>query len=120
MNAKYGLCRSMPKNWKVNYKDVSKLLSSLKGILVAPGFGERGIEGKLLAIRYARESQFRFSAFAWACKRPVSNLPGMCCTQGAASTEVNRNTPHPVIDLMAGPEKNYPERGHHAIGRIPV
>jgi CTP synthase len=38
---------------------------------VAPGFGERGIEGKIEAVRYARENNLPFFEFAWACKWPL-------------------------------------------------
>lgn len=49
----------------------------LDGVLVAPGFGERGIEGKIAAVRYVRETTFRSSVFVWECKWPVSNLHEM-------------------------------------------
>ncbi len=84
-----------------SYKDVSKLLSSLNGILVAPGFGERGIEGKLMAIRFARENKVPFFGICLgmqtACVEFARNVLGL---EGASSTEVNSDTPHPVIDMM--------------------
>jgi CTP synthase len=83
------------------YKNVSKALEGLQGILVAPGFGERGIEGKLMAIRYAREHKVPFFGICLgmqcACVEFARNVLGLT---GAASTEVNPKTEHPVIDLM--------------------
>ena len=51
-------------------KGAERLLSGYDGILVPGGFGERGIEGKVEAIRYAREAAFRSSASAWECSAP--------------------------------------------------
>ncbi|MFN0037741.1 MAG: CTP synthase [Saprospiraceae bacterium] len=84
-----------------SYKDVSKALAGLNGILVAPGFGERGIEGKLTAIRYAREHNVPFFGICLgmqcACVEFARNVMHL---NGAASTEVDTDTPHPVIDMM--------------------
>lgn len=94
-----------------NYKDVSKALSQLNGILVAPGFGERGIEGKLTAIRYARESNVPFFGICLgmqtACIEFARNVLGL---KQAASTEVNPNTSEPVIDMMAS-QKTITQKG---------
>jgi CTP synthase len=84
-----------------SYKDVSKKLANLNGILVAPGFGERGIEGKLTAIRYARENNVPFFGICLgmqtACVEFARNVLHL---NGAASTEVDPKTAHPVIDMM--------------------
>ncbi len=94
-----------------NYKDVSKALSQLNGILVAPGFGERGIEGKLTAIRYARESNIPFFGICLgmqtACIEFARNVLHL---KDAASTEVNPHTTQPVIDMMAD-QKNITQKG---------
>ncbi len=85
-----------------SYKDVSKALEGLHGILVAPGFGERGIEGKLTAIRYAREKNVPFFGICLgmqtACVEFARNVMHL---KDAASTEVDPNTTNPVIDMMA-------------------
>ncbi|MFN0013642.1 MAG: CTP synthase [Saprospiraceae bacterium] len=103
-----------------NYKDVSKLLAPLNGILVAPGFGERGIEGKLLAIRYAREHNVPFFGICLgmqtACVEFARNVLGLA---GAASTEVDRKTPHPVIDLMNDQKKITKKGGTMRLGAFP-
>jgi len=94
-----------------SYKDVAKLLAGLNGILVAPGFGERGIDGKLSAIRYARENDIPFFGICLgmqvACVEFARNVLQL---NGAASTEVNPDTPHPVIDMMAE-QKNITQKG---------
>jgi CTP synthase len=84
-----------------SYKDVSKILSGMDGILVAPGFGERGIEGKLMAIRFARENNVPFFGICLGMQcAAVEFARNVLHLEGAASTEVNAKTPHPVIDLM--------------------
>jgi CTP synthase len=94
-----------------SYKDVSKALSQLNGILVAPGFGERGIDGKLTAIRYARENNIPFFGICLgmqtACVEFARNVLNL---NGAASTEVDPNTPHPVIAMMEE-QKNITQKG---------
>lgn len=86
---------------EVGYKSVTKMLDGLNGILVAPGFGARGIEGKLSAIRFAREHKVPFFGICLgmqcACVEFARNVLQL---EGAASTEVNENTPYPIIDLM--------------------
>ncbi len=103
-----------------NYKDVGKLLEPLQGILVAPGFGERGIEGKLLAIRYARENNLPFFGICLgmqtACVEFARNVLGL---EGAASTEVDAKTPHPVIDLMPDQKKITKKGGTMRLGAYP-
>jgi CTP synthase len=84
-----------------SYKDVSKVLSGLDGILVAPGFGERGIEGKLMAIRFARENNVPFFGICLGMQcAAVEFARNVLHLEGAASTEVNPQTAHPIIDLM--------------------
>jgi CTP synthase len=103
-----------------NYKDVSKLLSNLNGILVAPGFGERGIEGKLTAIRYARENNVPFFGICLgmqtACVEFARNVLEL---KGAASTEVDPKTLHPVIDMMAEQKQISQKGGTMRLGAYP-
>lgn len=84
-----------------SYKNVSKMLAGLEGILVAPGFGERGLEGKLMAIRYAREHNIPFFGIClgmqMACVEFARNVLKL---DKASSTEMHPNTPHPIIDMM--------------------
>lgn len=82
-------------------EDVSARLQGFDGILVAPGFGERGIEGKIQAIRFVRENKIPFFGICLGMQcavvefaRHVANL------EEASSTEVKPDTEHPIIDLM--------------------
>ena len=81
--------------------DVDKKMMGLDGILVAPGFGERGIEGKILAVRYARENDVPFLGICLGMQMAViefaRNVLGF---DGANSTEMDEHTPYPVINLM--------------------
>ncbi|HYK52137.1 MAG TPA: CTP synthase, partial [Candidatus Eremiobacteraceae bacterium] len=76
-------------------------LDGAAGILVAPGFGARGIKGKLLAIRHARENGVPFLGICYgmqlACVEFARNVCGL---EGAHTREVEPETPYPVIDLM--------------------
>lgn len=85
----------------LNEGNVEEKLSKMKGILVAPGFGERGLEGKVVAIRYARENNVPFFGICLGMQMCVvefaRNVLGYA---DAASTEVNPKTTHPVISLM--------------------
>ncbi len=94
-----------------SYKDVAKVLSGLNGVLVAPGFGERGIEGKLLAIRYVREHNVPFFGICLGMQCAVVEFArNVLNLKDAASTEVNPNTSNPVIDLM-NEQKNITQMG---------
>jgi len=86
---------------KLNDKNVSKKLADMSGILVPGGFGERGIEGKLAAIRYARENKIPFFGICLGLQCAVieyaRNVLGKA---DANSTEFDPNTSNPVIHLM--------------------
>ncbi len=82
-------------------ENVPEQLTGLDGILVAPGFGERGIEGKISAVQYARENKIPFLGICLGMQMAVieyaRNILGLA---GANSTEMDERTPHPVISLM--------------------
>lgn len=79
----------------------SKKLKDLKGILVAPGFGERGIEGKINAIKYARTHNVPFFGICLGMQCAVIEFArNVLKLEGAHSSEMNQSTAHPVIDLM--------------------
>jgi CTP synthase len=86
---------------KLNAKNVAKQLAGLTGILVAPGFGHRGIEGKIEAIKYARENKVPFLGICLGMQCAViefaRNVLGMA---NANSTEMDADTPYPVIAMM--------------------
>lgn len=85
----------------INPDNLAQKLGHLKGILVAPGFGHRGIEGKILSVKYARENKIPFFGICLGMQCAViefaRNVLGLA---DANSTEMVRTTPHPVIDLM--------------------
>uniref|UniRef100_UPI00374DEB38 CTP synthase n=1 Tax=Flavobacterium sp. TaxID=239 RepID=UPI00374DEB38 len=82
-------------------KTAENQLKGLDGILVAPGFGGRGIEGKIETVRYARENKIPFFGICLGMQMAVieysRNVLGYA---DANSTEMNENTSHPVINLM--------------------
>ena len=85
----------------LNEDNAHEVLSRMDGILVAPGFGERGLEGKVVAIKYARENNVPFFGICLGMQMCVvefaRNVLGF---KDAASTEVDAKTTHPVISLM--------------------
>jgi CTP synthase len=81
--------------------NVAEKLSKLDGLLVAPGFGNRGVEGKIMAVKYARENSLPFFGICLGMQMAVieyaRNVLGWA---DAHSTEMIKETTHPVIDLM--------------------
>lgn len=76
-------------------------ISGLDGVLVAPGFGERGIEGKINAIRYVRENNIPFFGICLGMQMAVIEFArNVLNLKAANSVEMDENTPHPVISLM--------------------
>lgn len=82
--------------------DLAAYLGDVEGILVPGGFGDRGIEGKIKAIRYARENKIPFLGLCLGMQSAVIEYArNVCGLKEAHSTEFNADTPYPVIDLMA-------------------
>lgn len=92
-------------NWihseEIKPENVEEKLSHLNGIIIAPGFGHRGMKGKIEAARYARENNIAFLGICLGMQVAViefaRNVLGF---EGADSTEMNPKTSYPVIDLM--------------------
>ena len=85
----------------LNQDNVEEKLGPMDAILVAPGFGERGLEGKVLAVRYAREHGVPFFGICLGMQMAVVEFArDVLGLKDAVSTEVNPATPVPVIDLM--------------------
>lgn len=86
---------------KINDRNAASLLEGLDGILIAPGFGQRGIEGKFAALKYARENDVPTLGICLGMQCMViefaHNVLGL---EGANSTEIEGTAPDPVIDLM--------------------
>jgi CTP synthase len=105
---------------EITKENVEKLLKNASAILVAPGFGERGIEGKILATKYARTHNIPFLGICLGMQvaviefaRNVLHLPE------ANSREFDRKTPHPVIDLMESQKKILGKGGTMRRGAYP-
>jgi CTP synthase len=82
--------------------DDGHLLADVDGVVVPGGFGVRGIEGKVAAIRYAREKEIPFLGLCLGLQCAVIEFArNVCGLEGANSSEFEPTTPHPVIDLMA-------------------
>jgi len=82
-------------------RGILSLWERADGILVPGGFGVRGIEGKIAAIRYAREKKIPFLGICLGMQTAVIEFArNVCGLKGANSTEFDRHTPHPVISLL--------------------
>jgi CTP synthase len=85
----------------ITSENVLELLSELNGVLVAPGFGERGIEGKIEAIRYVRTNNIPFFGICLGMQMAVIEFARTVLgLADANSSEMNEATKNPVIDLM--------------------
>ena len=85
----------------LNDDNAAEILGKADGILVAPGFGERGLEGKISAIKYAREHGVPFFGICLGMQMCVVEFARhVLGWNDACSTEVTTKTEHPVIDLM--------------------
>src|SRR6476660_1529114 len=95
----------------IEHEGPERLLSGFDGVLVPGGFGERGIEGKVEAIRFARERGIPFFGICLgmqcAAIEFARNVVGLA---GAHSTEFNKDTPHPVICLL-DEQRNITDKG---------
>jgi CTP synthase len=91
---------------EIHLDNFESKLEELDGILVAPGFGERGFEGKIETVRYARENNIPFFGICLGMQVAVvefaRNVLGL---ENANSTEMDPNTPHPIIALMEQQKK---------------
>ena len=95
----------------IDANQINKEISNLDGILVAPGFGERGIEGKIEAIKCARENNIPFLGICLGMQMAVIEFSrNILKLKKANSTEMNKSTPDPVISLMEN-QKNITDKG---------
>ena len=95
----------------LNEVNAAEKLKGLKGLVVAPGFGDRGIEGKIAAVRYVRENNIPFLGICLGMQMAVIEYArNVLKLKNANSTEMSRSTPHPVIDIMED-QKMVTEKG---------
>jgi len=105
-----------------NFEKDSKELETLKnydGIVIPGGFGSRGVEGKIKAIQFARENKIPFFGLCYGMQLAVieyaRNILGL---KDANTTEVNRDTKNPVIDIMPEQKKNLEDHNYGATMRL--
>lgn len=100
--------------------NVAEKLAGLDGLLVAPGFGQRGVEGKIIAVKYAREKGLPFFGICLGMQMAVieyaRNVLGL---KDAHSTEMDPKTPDPVIDLMEEQKSITAKGGTMRLGAYP-
>jgi CTP synthase len=101
-------------------ENVGDKLRELDGLLVAPGFGARGVDGKIIAVKYARENKMPFFGICLGMQMAViefaRNVLGF---KDAHSTEMNASTPYPVIALMEEQKKVKKKGGTMRLGAYP-
>ena len=98
-------------------ENIPELLSPMNGIVVAPGFGERGIEGKIEAVKYARLHNIPFFGICLGMQCAVVEFArNVLKLAGANSTEIDKKTPHPVIDMMEAQKKVTQKGGTMRLG----
>lgn len=105
---------------QVDRDDPDQIFKGVQGILVPGGFGNRGISGKIRAIRYARENKVPFLGICLGMQCAVIEFArSICGLEGANSTEFDPETPYPVIDLL--PEQREVENlgGTMRLGKYP-
>ncbi len=104
----------------ISSKNVEEKLQDLSAVIVAPGFGERGIEGKIATIKYLREQNIPFLGICLGMQCAVvefaKNVLGM---DTAASTEMSPNTEFPVIDMMSEQKEIQEKGGTMRLGAYP-
>ncbi|MFZ9695255.1 MAG: CTP synthase [Chitinophagaceae bacterium] len=101
-------------------ENVSEKLGSLDALLVAPGFGHRGVEGKITAVQYARENKLPFFGICLGMQMAAIEFArNVLGKKEANSTEMNPATPDPVIDLMDEQMKVTAKGGTMRLGSYP-
>ena len=96
---------------KLNSENIGVMLDGLSGVLVAPGFGSRGIEGKICAIKHAREYRIPILGICLGMQCAVIEFArNVLKLDGAHTTEIDENSAHPVIHIM-DEQKNVTNKG---------
>ncbi|MCS6824012.1 MAG: CTP synthase [Cytophagaceae bacterium] len=101
----------------ITEENIGSALAGLDGVLVAPGFGKRGIEGKITAIKYVRENNIPFFGICLGMQCAViefgRNVLGI---KDATSSEIDKDSPNPVIDMMESQKKVTQKGGTMRLG----
>jgi len=101
---------------ELDKENTHTILKGLHGVLVAPGFGERGMEGKIEAIRHVRENKIPFFGICLGMQCAVIEFARHVLGLEASSTELNPKTKNPVIDLMEEQKKITAKGGTMRLG----
>ncbi len=105
---------------QLDQDNIQDKLKGLSGIVVAPGFGDRGIEGKISAATYARENKIPFFGICLGMQCAMVEFARQVLRlQHAHSTEMDADTPHPVIDIMEEQKKISTKGGTMRLGSYP-
>ncbi|GAA0891115.1 CTP synthase [Fulvivirga kasyanovii] len=104
----------------ITEENSASILGKFDGVLVAPGFGERGVEGKIEAVKFLRESKTPFFGICLGMQCAVIEFArNVLKLKDASSTELNEKTKHPVIDLMEEQKKVTDKGGTMRLGAYP-
>lgn len=104
----------------VTEENVNDYLKDADGILVPGGFGDRGVEGKITAIKYARENKIPFFGICLGMQlAAVEFARNVCGLTGAHSSELDPNTPYPIINLLPDQEDVVEMGGTLRLGSYP-
>ncbi len=101
---------------EISKESVESIISGLDAVLVAPGFGERGMEGKIEGIRYVRENKIPFLGICLGMQCAVIEFARNVLGLDASSTELNPKSKHPVIDMMEEQKKITTKGGTMRLG----
>ncbi|MBU1177669.1 CTP synthase [Patescibacteria group bacterium] len=102
-------------------KDAKKLkeLDQYSGIIIPGGYGKRGTEGKILAVKYVRENKIPYLGLCYGLQMAVIEFArNVCGLKEANSVEINPQTPHPVINLLPEQEKLIKEKNYGGTNRL--
>ena len=102
---------------KMNEENVCEALSNVDGIIVPGGFGERATEGKISAIKYARENHVPFLGICYGMQlAAIEFARNVCGITNANSTEIDPLTTAPVIDILSGQDLSKDLGGTQRLG----
>ncbi|HHU51027.1 MAG TPA: CTP synthase [Firmicutes bacterium] len=106
---------------KIEQEGADKYLAEVNGILVPGGFGSRGVQGKLLAVQYAREKGVPYFGICLGMQCAIIDCArNLCGLKEANSTEFNPDTPYPVIDLLPDQKEVSDLGGTMRLGLDPI
>src|SRR5690606_6865745 len=104
----------------INEENVVEKLIGLDGLLVAPGFGFRGVDGKIIAVKYARENNLPFFGICLGMQMAAIEFArNVLDISDADSTEMNPDTTNPIIDMMEAQKKITIKGGTMRLGSYP-